>query len=254
MTKRNYTLILLSSFSLGATFWKWKKQSSCLQKWSIFSWLNNRRFYLTDSYTFKDNKLQLKKIDESVQITFAVFLKSIIFAFVSWQWNSTTKSAVTWRRLDCRRDIWNHRFLTYSPHLANFRLLHLRSQCLVPGKPYGNFMILELLLFVQSTEPELQTETDIGRQKIMQFPQLLLHKHARVLYWMTPWFSKIPDTLKLGRALRYVGILSGFFLCKGPLWDRTSACHAWSHISVFMHGRVFISLHFEHLCWKWLFV
>lgn len=45
--------------------------------------LNNRRFYRTDSYTFKDNKLQLKKIDESVQTTFSVFLKSIIFAFVS---------------------------------------------------------------------------------------------------------------------------------------------------------------------------
>ena len=68
-------------------------------------------------------------------------------------------------------------------------------------------MILELLLFLQSTEPEVQTETDIGRQKIMQFPQLLLQKHTRVLYWMTPWLSKIPDTLKLGRTPRYVGIL-----------------------------------------------
>ena len=39
-------------------------------------------------------------------------------------------------------------------------------------------MILELLKFLQPTETELQTETEIARQKIMKFPQLLRYKHV----------------------------------------------------------------------------
>ena len=60
-----------------------EKYNLAVSKTGLFLVGNNRRFYRTDSYTFKDNKLQLKKIDESVQTTFSVFLKSIIFAFVS---------------------------------------------------------------------------------------------------------------------------------------------------------------------------
>ena len=67
-------------------------------------------------------------------------------------------------------------FLTCS-HLAHFRdtlgfssALHLQLQCIEPTNTYGNYMILELLKVLKPTEAELQTEAEIGRQNVMNFP------------------------------------------------------------------------------------
>ena len=49
----------------------------------------------------------------------------------------------------------------------DFRLFHL--QCFLPTKPYVNFIFLELLKFLQPTEPEVQTETELIHKRSCSF-------------------------------------------------------------------------------------
>ena len=110
-------------------------------------------------------------------------------------------------------------------------------------------MILELLKFLQATETELQTETEIARQKIMKFPQLLRYKHMSSIL-NDPVMNKNSRAQKLRSSSSMCGHFSGCFLRN--VFFAIVLCHARSHSRAAMHGRVsqFIAFTmFEHVAW-----
>ena len=112
-------------------------------------------------------------------------------------------------------------------------------------------MILELLKFLHLKETELQTETEIGQQKIMQFPQQL--GYSSILN--EPVIAKNSGYLKV--SLPSLDIFSGFFFnLQNPLWDlyENTSCpvaHNCSHARKSFHLIAFSIFHQWNICVQW---